>query len=359
MMKPHYLSIVALVLFASACKQIATEIPLQNPVTVAPSTFAPQPTKTPLASTVTAAAISTITRQADMLDLRGIKSGQYVLIGDFGEDILYIVSMDKQIVRELSLESYLELDSNGITILDADFAVSDDGAQLLIMRTSPKPSVLIDIATGNSTLLSINQDCLSASWSPDKKSIAISCLTSDLEGEIFTLDTVSRQFAQVTDCHSNYQYCYSASWSTDGHWLAYYQSDERSGEHPRGIMIVDTNCFTTNNCMDAQIGLIEADSNPTWSRKNQLVYVQSGILSYLQIENGQLNQVHANLLPDIPDSRPCESIKFSPDGNYLGCTVDGRTNSGVYLYSPSTNTFDLIFSSQSLSLNLIGWITIP
>lgn len=358
-MKPKTSLIVALVLFATACKQVVTEIPLQQPVIVTTSTFIPESTKTPLSSTMTTTVISTVTPQANVLDFRGINSGQYVLIGDFGEEILYIVSTDKQIVRELSLESYLQLDSNGMMILDADFAVSDDGTQILIMRTSPKPSVLIDISAGNSTLLSINQDCLSASWSPDKKSMALSCLTSDIGEEIFMLDMVSGQISQVTDCHNNYKYCSFASWSPDGHWLAYYQSDERSGEHPRGIMIFDTNCFKKNNCMDEQMGLIEADSNPTWSLQNQLVYVQSGVLSYLEIENGQLNQVHVNSLPDIPDSRKCETIRFSPDGNYLACIAENRTDSSVYLYSPSLNTFDLNFSSQSLSLNLIGWITIP
>lgn len=358
-MKPKTFLIVILVLFAASCKQAATETPLQNPVIVVTSTLVPESTETPLSSTMTATAISTITPQADVLDFMGINSGQYLLIGDLGKDILYIVSTDMQIVRELSLESYLELDSNGITILDVDFAVSDDGTQFLIMRTSPKPSALIDISTGNSTLLSLNQDCLSASWSPDKKFIALSCLTSDIGEELFTLDTVSGQIAQVTECHNNYKYCSFASWSPDGHWLAYYESDERSGEHPRGIMIFDTDCFKENNCMAEQMGLIEADSNPIWSLQNQLVYVESDSLRYLEIENGQLNQVYENLLPNVPDSRKCETIKFSPDGNYLACTVDSRTNSSVYLYSLSSSTFDLIFSSQSLSLNLIGWITIP
>jgi Tol biopolymer transport system component len=361
-MKPKTFLIAALVLIVTACKQVATEIPVQNPVVSATSTFAPKSTETPPAhslSTMTVTAILTVTPQAEVIDLRGIKSGQYVVIGDFGEEILYIVSLDKQIVKKLSLKSYLEPDPDGIMILNTNFAVSDDGTQFLTIRTSPKPSVLFDIATGKSTLLSINQDCRSASWSPDKKAITLSCLTSEIGAEIFTLDTVSGQMSQVTDCHNNYKYCYFASWSTDGHWVAYYEDDERSGQHPRGIMIFDTNCFKKNNCMDEQMGLIEADSNPTWSLQNQLVYVRSEILSYLAIGNGKLNQVHANLLPNIPDSRKCETIKFSPDGNYLACTADNRANSSVYLYSPSSNTFDLIFSSQSLRLNLIGWMTIP
>lgn len=335
-------------IIATACKQVATEIPLQKPVLVATPTFAPESTKTPLSSTVTAMATSTIPPQADALDLRDIKSGQYVLIGDLGEEILYIVSTDKQVVKELSLKPY-----------NAEFAISGDGTQFLIMRRSPESSVLLDVSTSNSTLLSIDQDCQSASWSPDKKSIALTCITSDIGEEIFIFDTVSKQLSQMTECHNNYKYCSFPSWSTDGHWLAYYESDERSGEHPRGIKIVDTACFKANNCMNEQMGLIEADSNPVWSIQNQLVYVKSDILSFLEIKNGRLDQVHASLLPDIAENRKCGTVKFSPDGNYLACTIDNTATSSVYLYSPNSNTIDLIFSNQSLSLNLIGWIVIP
>lgn len=347
-MKSKIIVTLILVIIASACQQVATELPLQTPVLVATSTFAPESAKTLLSSTATAIPTSTNTPQADALDLKDIKSGQYVLIEDRGEEILYIVSTDKQVVKELSLQSY-----------NAEFAISGDGTQFLIMRPSPKSSVLFDVSAGNSTLLSIDEGCQSASWSPDKKSIALSCITSDIGEEIFIFDIISKQLSQMTECHNNYKYCSFPSWSTDGHWLAYYESDERSGAHPRGIIIVDTTCFEANNCKNSQMGLIEADSNPVWSIQNQLVYVKSDILSFLEIRNGRLAQVHVSLLPDIVEDRKCGTIKLSPDGNYLACTIDNTATSSVYLYSPNSNTVDLIFSNQSLSLNLIGWIVIP
>ena len=111
--------------------------------------------------------------------------------------------------------------------------------------------------------------------------------------------------------------------------------------------------------MDEQMGLIEADSNPIWSLQNQLVYVQSGILSYVEIQNTQPKQVHTNSLHTVPADLISETIKRSPDGNDFACTTYNRPNSSIYLYSPSSHAFDLIFPSQSLNLNLIGWITVP
>lgn len=347
-MKSKIIVNIILVIIATACTKVAAETPPQESEFAAPSTFAPEATKTPLLSTITAIATSTITPPADALDLSDITSGQYVLIGDPGEESLYIVSTDKQVVKAVSLQSY-----------NAEFAASDDGTQFLLMRPSPESSVLLNVSTGISTLLSIDQGCQSASWSPDKQFIALSCITSDIGEEIFIFDTVSKQLLQMTECHNIYKYCSFPSWSTNGHWLAYYESDERSGEHPRGIKIVDTTCFKANNCMKEQMGLIEADSNPVWSIQNQLVYVKSDFLSFLEIKDWRLDQVYSSLLPDITENRTCGTIKFSPDGNYLACTVHNTATSSVYLYSPNSNTIELIFSNQSLSLNLIGWIKIP
>jgi hypothetical protein len=361
--------VVIFALGVTACKQESAGIPTYEPLVITTSTTLPIATRTSTiepTSTELATAVATVTPSEKILDFTDIKSGQYVIVEDFQTEIpfLHVVSKDKQIVKSLSLESYLELqhDTGSNTdskLLHTNFDVSSDGTQLLAMHKSPKSSVLFDISSGNSTLLSIDQECQSASWSPDKKFIALSCLTSEIAGEIFILDTVSGQISQVTDCHNDYQYCYSASWSPDGHWLAYYQSDERSGQHPQGIMIFNTNCFKNNNCMNERMGLIEADSNPIWSPQSQLVYVKSGILSYVEIKDSQPNQVHANYLPIIPADLICRTIKHSPDGNDFACTTYERPKSNIYIYSPMSNTFDLIFSSGNSSLNLIGWINVP
>jgi Tol biopolymer transport system component len=296
-----------------------------------------------------------------MIDFKDIKSGQYVIVGDFGSDIpfLYVISTDKQIVKSLSLESYLELQPDtGSKILRTNFDVSNDGTRFLVMRPSPQPSYLLDISTGKQTPLLINQECLSASWSPDKKLIALSCVTSDVGLEIFILDIVSGQISQVTNCHDNYKYCSQATWSTNGNWVAYYQGDERSGEHPHGIMIFNTSCFNMNNCSDEQMGPITADSNPAWSLQNQLVYMQSGMISYIEVKNRQYKQVRANLVPELHYAdRSSEDIEFSPDGNYLACLSINRES--VYLYSPSLNKSISIVSSQnSRRLDIIGWVII-
>ena len=357
---------VILTLIVGACEQKSTEIPTYEPVIVATSTIPPAATETALAeptSVIPATVAATITPQAKMIDFKDIKLGQYVIVGDFGRDkpFLYVISMDKEkeMVKSLSLESYLELQPDtGSKILNTHFDISSDGTQFLVMRPNPKPSYLLDILTGKQTSLLINQECLFASWSPDKKFIVFSCVTSDAGMEIFILDTVSGQISQVTNCHDNYKYCSQATWSTNGNWVAYYQSDERSGEHPRGIMIFNTSCFKVNDCSDEQMGPIEANSNPTWSLQNQLVYMQSGMISYIEVKNRQYKQVRANLVPELNyNGRSSDVIKFSPDGTYLACLSIDRAS--IYLYSPSLNESELIFSSQDFRwLDIIGWVTI-
>jgi len=352
------------VLIVGACEQESTEIPTYEPVIVATSTVPLVAAETASAeptSVIPATVTATNTPEAKMIDFKDIKSGQYVIIGDFGRDIpfLYVISTDQQIVKSISLESYLELQPDiGIKILQTNFDASSDGTQFLVIRPSPQSSYLLDIPTGKQMSFSINQECLSESWSPDKKFIALSCTTSDAGAEIFILDTVSGQISQVTNCHDNYKYCSLATWSTNGNWVAYYQSDERSGEHPRGIMIFNTSCFKTNNCTEEQMGPIEANSNPTWSLQNQLVYMQSGMISYIEVKNRQYKQVRANLVPELNyNGRSSDAIEFSPDGTYLACLSIDRAS--IYLYSPTLNQSVSIFSSQNFRwLDVIGWITI-
>jgi WD40 repeat protein len=362
-MKTKTFLLVILALLVGACTQESTEIPKSEPVPVATSTIHLLTTETASAepiTTVSATVAATITSQAKMIDFKNIKSGQYVIVGDFGRDIpfLYIISTDQQIIKSISLESYLEFQSDiGIKILKTHFDTSSDGTQFLIMRQNPNLSYLLDVSTGEQTSLSLEPDCRSASWSPDKKFIALSCI-NDVGMEIFILDVASKQILQVTNCHASYHECYSASWSTNGNWVAYYQSDERSGEHPRGIMMFNTSCFMTNDCSEKQMGPIAANSNPTWSLQNQLVYMQSGMISYIEVKNRQYEQVRANLVPELNyNGRTSDVIEFSPDGTFIACLSIDRAS--IYLYSPSLNKSVSIFSSQNFRwLDIIGWVTI-
>lgn len=285
-----------------------------------------------LTSTIPTQGTSTV-----LPDFSGLDSGNYILIqsSENTSQYLYIVSTDKSVARKYSLNGNLD--------------ASADGRQLLIMKAAPQESYIYDFAEMKWSELFINGDCANASWSPDKKQIALSCINQYV-GEIFIFNTTSSSMIQATNCLETDNSCSKPAWSFDGKWLSYFRNDERPGIQPRGIHVFDTSCIENNNCMNVQSEQIEANSNAVWSLNNELILSIKGTFQFLKIENGLFvsQEEISNGIEDYMD------IDYSPDGEYLAYTSDGYS---IYLFSRSSGKTEQIFNSNSPA-QIIGWIVI-
>jgi hypothetical protein len=351
MKRIHNAFLFALLLVS--CARLATAVPPGTLAQDSPGSETPTPS---LSQAPTVKPSDTPTPV--YLNFKGLDSGQYLLVWteELNESYLYVVSKDNRVVKKLPLHPYLEFVPDlGTEILTANFSTSNDGTQFLIMRPDPNNSYSLDVSTGEWTVLALYRKCMDASWSPDNRFIALACSVSKIDEEIFIFDKVSGSIFQATHCQDEQRTCLSPAWSTDGHWLAYYESDRRSGTYPNGVIVFSTNCFKSSACPNEQIGPIQAESNPIWSPKNLLMMCGSGMINYSVVENGAVTQTSANLLPYLAHD-PCVTIKLSPDGNYLAYTVSDVP--GVYLYSRSSDNAKLLLESQDWAI-LVGWISIP
>jgi Tol biopolymer transport system component len=275
-----------------------------------------------------------------------MQPGQYLLVQD--SEYLYVVSEDSQVAKKLALDSSLSSDTN--------YSASSDGTRFLILRRSPEKSYAFDLITGESTELDINQQCIDASWSPDKQLVAISCITDEMGIEINILDTVSGRLTQITHCEEIYKLCSQVAWSPDGQWLAFHQRDTRSGEHPNEIVIFPERCINSEDCADKVARFTGVNSEPNWSQKNQLVFVSSGMISYFELKGGSPNQVSSFLLPNVQSDVDVTFFRVSPDGNYVAYSPFGEPT--IYLYSRLANQSKLPIKTNR-TLEPIGWLTIP
>lgn len=319
---------------ASQCTLQKTMPTLEiSKLTLTPTTASePEIIRSPTTTTTPTQGVSTT-----LPDFNGLGLGQYLLVqasvanGTF----LYIISTDGTVVRNFPLDTNVD--------------TSNDGKQLLIMKAAPTPSYVYDFTNKKWSELFIKGDCTNASWSPDKRQIAISCI-NEYVGEIYVLDTMSDSILQVTNCLATDNSCSKPAWSFDGQWITYVRNDERSGIHPRGVNVFDAGCIDDNNCMSVQTDLIETDSNAVWSLENELILFTKGVFQFLKMENGvYVSQEEINIgVENFMD------IDYSPDGEYLVYTSDGFS---IYWYSRSSGKSEVVFDSNS-PVQIIGWITI-
>ena len=259
-------------------------------------------------------------------------------------------------MQRFSLKPYIDIDPVfGDHFLNANFAISGDGSRFLIMRSSPKSSYLLNLETRQWNTFEIQQKCFDATWSPDKKTIALGCFGGGLN-EIYFFDMVSKSLEAVTDCTQNGDICGSPNWSTNGRWLVYARGSGRSGPATGngGIYVIDTSCVPNKNCMDTQIGPIESDGNSVWSLDNKLLFTHSGIINSFDPKN----HTYKNTSIHLPDSTLGIAIKLSPDAKYLAFSASKTSGKTIYLYSIETNKSDVLLDDPSIS-SIIGWIVIP
>jgi len=338
-MKPKIFIILILILISVACEPVTSEAPSQKTATVAPLTLTPVSTKTRLSSTVLATATPTdISNKLSLPDFSDLGSGQYILFKTYenGIDYLIVLSPDKRIQRKFEL--------------DKEVGVSNDGKQLMIIQSGTEPSYILDVTTGKWEEINLGRTCFNPSWSLDKRLIAIACFVNSYSLEIFILDTSSNSLVQITNCLEKENSCIYPAWSFDGQYLAYYRSDERSGEHPKGICVMDPISVESDTCVSGEIGPINSDTNGVWSLDGNLILAHDGEIRFYKPGEPEFQEIKS--LDSGIDY--FHSLQYSPNGEYL---IFPGVGNQLYLYSFLTGMFEEMFDSHE-SIRIVGWVVI-
>jgi hypothetical protein len=338
-MKPKIFIIFMLLLITVGCEQVATKASLQKTATIATSTFTPVSTKTPLSTTILATATPTDnSSRLSLPDFRNLGPGQYILFKTYekGVDYLILLSPDKTILRKFEL--------------DKEVGVSNDGKQLMIIQSGTEPSYILDVTIGKWAKINLDRTCFNPSWSVDKIHIAVACFVNNYSLEIFILDTTSNSLVQITHCLEKENSCIYPAWSFDGQHLAYYRSDERSGEHPKGICILDSTRVESDACVSEDISPINSDTNAVWSLDGNLILAHDGEIKFFKSGEPEFQEIKS--LDSGMDY--LDYLQSSPDGKYLIFT--GSDNQ-LYIYTLPTGASEEIFDSHE-SIRIVGWIVI-
>lgn len=311
---------------------------IQTPDVVLSSTFIPETaTSTVLPPTSMISIPTNDSKSFNLPDFHDLNPGQYILFKAYDKNVdnLFLLSTDKTIAKKF--------------ILDTEVGVSNDGKQFMIIQSGTEPAYILDVTTGKWTEISLGRTCLNPSWSPDKQRIAISCFINNISLEIFMLDTTSQSLVQITNCAEKGNSCIYPAWSFDGQNLAYYRYDERSGEHPRGICVLDQAHIESDTCMNEEVGPMSSDTNPVWSLDGNLIFSFDGKIKFY--ESGETEFLEIKSLDSGMDY--LNYLEYSPDGNYLIFT----SHDILYLYSFSTSVSEEIFDANESIIN-IGWVVI-
>jgi len=315
----------------------------QNPsIGVAPtSTYPPIPTQNGFIQTATLSVSKTPTMNMESPvslnrpDFADLKHGQYLLVQSYqnGIPILYVYSTDGEIAKKITF--------------DANFSVSNNGTQLIMMLPSSRIYYSLNLQTQEMTTFNLDRDCYDADLSSDKRFFALSCL-NDWTGDIYIFEKKSDSMLRITDCLEMVHSCFKPSWSPDGQWLAYYRNEEKSGIHTLdGIYLLNMAC-TEYGCKK-QIGPILSDSNPIWSQNNELVVSEFGSISFFEVRDNSLIFIrkYESGIENVV------SVSLSPDGEHIAFSpID---NSAIYIYSSASGAAEKLIDLDQEVL-LIGWI---
>jgi Tol biopolymer transport system component len=273
-----------------------------------------------------------------LTEIKNLSPGQYILVYTYtdSEPYLYLLNLNKEIEKKLPIT--------------ANFGISNDGTQLLIMPPKPERSYNLDLVTKEQTYIEIDGECIHGSWSPDKRFLALSCLNQST-GEIYIFDKLSGHMEQITDCLEREHSCSNPSWSFDGNWLAYFRNEERSGSHTLdGVYLIEASCVSKNNCMQNQIGPINSDTNPTWSPANELILSPFEEIFFYEIKNN-------TIIPRKEINSGIKNLRYiysSPDGKYLAYAPIG--NNMIYILSRSTNISESLLEGENITI--VGWLVV-
>jgi Tol biopolymer transport system component len=247
-----------------------------------------------------------------------------------------VLSTKKEIVKKIPI--------------DANWGISNDGTQLLIIQPSLKHAYNFNSLTKKWTDLDLKNECYEASWSPDKRYIAFGCGNGGAM-DIYITDNASGSTLMVTNCQKKDFVCSKPSWSFDGQWLAYRAVEVRSGTNTlHAIYFFNVSCIKENNCLTKQTGPINSDSNPTWSPTNELILAFSNSIKFYKIKEGSI-VLSKETKTDVSDIR---YISSSPDGEYISYgLIDNQT---IYLLSQSSNTSEVFLQDENIII--IGWLVI-
>ena len=312
-----------------------TELPISK--TTPPLIVSKEPVASP---------IPTSTLLSPWFDFSELNPGQHLLIRteENGKPYLYAYSSSKANIEKILLrDNYI-------------FSASNDGSELLVMNPDQEQYYYLKLSSKEWKELTIKGYCSQASWSADKRYIAVGCTLHDL-GEIYILDILHNSIILLTDCLDKQNVCFAPSWSTDGTWLAYYRSDARSGfDTVRGVYLFNTKCIDNGtNCMADQIGPIRSASNPTWTPDNNLVITNEDESSFefLEFRDGMFQITEKSAKFDAL-SLPFR-ISSSPDGKYVAYTSLGSLE--VFIYTRSTSQSEILLKHNHYTIG--GWILIP
>jgi len=272
------------------------------------------------------------------------KPGQYVLVKATidGEAYLYLVSGEGEITQKFNM--------------DADWAASNDGTQLLVMPYSSGQFKNFNSLTREWTDINIDAECYEGNWSPDRKYIALSCSNGG-SIDIYLFDMSSNSMSKITDCQKQDMACKNPSWSFDGQWLAYWKVEVRSGtDLLHEIYYFNTSCIKEENCPGKEIGPITSDSNPTWSPNNELLAYYENKIDVYKIDKFGSNSLFKTINFDLEGEENLQNIFCSPDGKYLVST-GAVWDSKIYIFSLSNNTSDAILLKGE-NIVIVGWLVI-
>ena len=233
------------------------------------------PTYSPMETTATATMSSTslkpnlILTERHFIPTLPTAVNGYLKLSDLEPGIYVVYYMSSQDKNYLDIASFSGIYKGRLAKLRGLYgtAISPDKNYLADLP------YIQDLTTGVATHFDELENCTSPVWSPDSKQLAISCPTDKFHHDdvyIFSIENYKK--APITNCDHDSLNCSPLSWSSDGHWIAFYRGMGGAGTSPfTGLHIIDNSCFKDfTHCMYDEPG-IKASPYASWSPNGQML----------------------------------------------------------------------------------------